>query len=102
MALCGSSLYKTLLNTCTLSLPRHWEQNYVASGEHESQTNYSSVQWFSLSVAPDSLFVENKKNKFIILSSLEGWLMHSNCVPIPLQIAVHLEVHLDMKFCRTL
>ena len=72
------------------------------SGEHEIQSDCSSVPWFSLSVTPDSLFVENKNENCIIFPSLEGWLMHSNCVPISLQIAVHLEVHSDMKFCRTL
>ena len=39
------------------------------SGEHENQTDYSSVPWFSLSVTPDSLFVENKNKKCIIFSS---------------------------------
>ena len=96
---CGASLYKTLLSVSQPSPPLGTKP---CSGENESQTDCRFVPWFSLSVTPDSLFVENKNEKCIIFPSLEGWLMHSNCVPIALQIAVHLEVHSDMKSCRTL
>ena len=81
------------------SLP--WEQNHVVVS---MKVKPIAVLFHGLAFQSPLtlLFVENKNEKCIIFPSLEGWLTHSNCVPISLQIAVHLEVHSDMKFCRTL